>query len=98
MVVAITILEDVKGCLMDLLMDNQLTALPQGSVVAITNMNKLLKAFIIAVIFFLLSGFISVLIIFAEKPESGHKSLLTDYSKLDIQTQVTQDVGIIEEQ
>jgi len=27
-----------------------------------------------------------------------HNSLLNDYSKLDIQTQVVQDVGIIEEE
>ena len=32
-----------------------------------------------------------------DPPPKTHNSLLTDYSKLDIQTQVTQDVGIIEE-
>ena len=62
-------------------------------------MNIIIKTIIFILLFFALSMVVSLLVVIAyqEPPPKTHNSLLTDYSKLDIQTQVTQDVGIIEE-
>ena len=71
----------------------------QEYVVASTNMNIFIKTILAVLAFFLLSMFFAFVVVVAngiEEPKT-HNSLLTDYAKEDIQTQVVQDVGIIEE-
>ena len=70
-----------------------------SAAVAHKTMNIILKSIIITLLFFAISMFFAFFVVLAyqEPPPKPHNSLLTDYSKLDIQTQVTQDVGIIEE-
>lgn len=62
-------------------------------------MNIFIKAFILIILFFFLSMIFAVCIgVVYEPPEKKYNSLLVDYAKEDIITQVVQDVGIIEEE
>lgn len=83
---------------MDLLTVIHLIVRFQGSVVATTNMNIIIKSIILILLGLALSMVISLLVVVAyQYPPPEHKSLLTDYSKLDITTQLADDLTFIQE-